>query len=290
MTAMENADAGHLCVIDGSNMLHRAWAMGQPRQRKDGLEIGATHLFGQMMMKLLRRMLSGRRPPTHLAAFFDPSRENSWRREVFPDYKANRPPMDPALAAQIPLMKEMCVAMGVAHATAERHEADDMIAAYVEDGVARGDFCSVVSTDKDLMQLVRPGVMQLSTVQDRWFNEAAVEKKFGVRADQVGDYLALAGDTIDGIPGAPGIGPKSAQALLEEFGTIGSILRRSDEIKRPSWRRIVTENREIIRMSRTLVSLDHAAAPRLLSEHAMKAPTAFDAYEGLKSWRESMLA
>jgi DNA polymerase-1 len=282
--------AGHICVIDGSNMLHRAWAMGQPRQREDGLEIGATHLFGQMMMKLLRRMLSGRKPPTHLAIFFDPSRDNSWRREIYADYKANRPPMDEALAAQIPLMKDMCAAMGVAHATAPRHEADDLIAAYVEDGVARGDFCTIVSTDKDLMQLVRPGVMQLNTIQDKWFNEAAVNEKFGVNASQVGDYLALAGDKVDGVPGAPGIGPKSAVALLNEYGTLGALLRQSEEIEKKSWRRIMTENKEIIRTSRLLVALDHASSPRQLSLSAMVSPTAIEAWQGLEDFRAKSLS
>jgi DNA polymerase I len=281
---------GHLCVIDGSNMLHRAWAMGQPKTRTDGLEVGATHLFGQMMMKLLRRMLNGRKPPTHLVIFFDPSRSDTWRREVYEGYKADRPPMDEGLAAQIPLMKEMCSAMGVAQATAPRHEADDLIAAYVEDAVVRGDFCSIVSTDKDLMQLVRPNVMQLNTVQDKWFNEAAVEKKFAVKANQVGDYLALAGDKVDGIPGAPGIGPKSAQALLEQFGTLGSLLRRADEIEKKGWRKIVTENREVIRLSRMLVSLDDAGCPRPLTLQAMRAPSAARAWTGLEEWRAESLS
>ncbi len=281
---------GHLCVIDGSNMLHRAWAMGRPTTRADGLEVGATILFGQMMMKLLRRVLNGRNPPTHLAIFFDPSRSQSWRREVFEGYKAARPPMDEALAAQIPLMKDMCKAMGVAHATAPRHEADDLIAAYVEDAVQRGDFCSIVSTDKDLMQLVRPGVLQLSTVQDKWYTEAAVEEKFKVKASQLGDYLALAGDSIDGVPGAPGIGPKSAVSLLEQFGTLGAMLRRAEEIERKGWRKIITENREIIRMSRMLVSLDHAGSPRPLSVSSLRAPTAAEAWMGLEDWRKTNLA
>lgn len=280
---------GHLCVIDGSNMLHRAWAMGQPKTRQDGLEVGATLLFGQMMMKLLRRMLNGRKPPTHLVIFFDPSRTDSWRREVFEGYKASRPPMEDALAAQIPLMKDMCAAMGVAHATAPRHEADDLIAAYVEDAVERGDFCSIVSTDKDLMQLVRPGVLQLNTVQDKWFNEAAVEEKFGVKASQVGDFLALAGDAIDGVPGAPGIGPKSAVSLLEQFGTLGAMLRRAEEIERKGWRKIISENREIIRLSKMLVSLDHAGAPRPISLKAMASPTAAQAWIGLEEWRKQNL-
>jgi len=159
--------AEHICVIDGSNMLHRAWAMGGSRQRADGLEVAAVDLFSKMMVKLMRRMHEGRRPPSHVVVFFDPPRAESWRREIFPGYKATRPPMDQKLADQIPLMKGMCEAMGIAWSVAPKHEADDMIAAYVEDVVAGNGRCSIVSTDKDLMQLVRPGVLQLSTVQQR---------------------------------------------------------------------------------------------------------------------------
>ena len=285
MTDIVTQGSGHVCVIDGSNMIHRAWAMGKPTARADGMEVGATILFSQMMMKLLRRMLDGKRPPSHLAIFFDPPREQSWRREIFPGYKAGRPEMDEAFARQIPLMKDLCRAMGVAVATAERHEADDMIAAYVEDGVARGDFCTIVSTDKDLMQLVRPRVMQLSTVADKWFNETAVAEKFGVPAARVGDFLALAGDKVDGVPGAPGIGPKAAASLLGTYGSVGGILRHAEEIERAALRRIVCENREQIRLSRMLVALDHAAAPRKLTRSAMTAPGTAGAWAGLSAWK-----
>jgi DNA polymerase-1 len=280
---------GHLCVIDGSNMLHRAWAMAPSKKRQDGMEVGATHLFGMMMMKLLRRMLNGRKAPTHLVIFFDPPRDQSWRREVYEGYKADRAPMDEDLRLQIPLMKEMCAAMGVAHGTAPRHEADDLIGAYVEDAVERGDFCSIVSTDKDLMQLVRPGVMQLNTVQDKWFNNEEVARKFGVKADQLGDYLALAGDKVDGVPGAPGIGPKSAKALLEQFDDLEAMLNRCDEIERKSWRKIVSENRDIILLSRVLVALDCSGSPRPVSLQSMRAPTAAQAWIGLEEWREKHL-
>jgi len=266
-------------------MLHRAWAMGQTVVRHDGLDVGATSLFGAMMMKLLRRMLNGKRPPSHIAVFFDPPRADSWRREMYANYKANRPDMDAALSVQIPLMKDICHAMGVSHATAPRHEADDLIAAYVEDAASRGDFCTIISSDKDLMQLVRPGVLQYNSVQDKWFNEAAVIEKFGVNPTQVADYLALAGDAVDGVPGAPGIGAKSAAALLVEFGSVETILRCCDDIQKKSWRRIISENHEVIRLSRMLVALDHAAAPRLLSIVQMRSPEPLRAWQGLQDWR-----
>jgi len=276
----------HLCVIDGSNMLHRAWAMGRPRQREhDGLEVGAAWLFSQMLSKLLRRMTEGRLPPSHVAIFFDPSREASWRREVFAQYKAHRDEMDPALRAQIPLMKDCARAMGVAEATAPKHEADDMIAAYVEDAVAQGARATIVSADKDLMQLVRPGVLQINPVSDAWFTESGVEKKFGVPPQRVGDFLALAGDAGDGVPGAPGIGPKTAVKLLNEFGDLATLLARCEEIERKSWRKIISENKAQIRLSRMLVALDAAGAPRPLGADDMRAPT-HGINASAHSWRE----
>lgn len=279
----------HLCVIDGSNMLHRAWAMGKPRLREhDGLQVGAAWLFSQMLSKLLRRMNEGRIPPSHVVIFFDPSREDSWRREVFAGYKAHRDEMDPALKEQIPLMKDCARAMGVAEATAPRHEADDLIAAYVEDAVKLGARASIVSSDKDLMQLVRPGVMQVNPVTDVWFTPAAVEGKFGVGPELVGDFLALAGDSGDGVPGAPGIGPKSATQLLKDFGSLASLLAGCENIERKSWRKIISENKEQIRMSRMLVALDDAGAPRPLSVDEMRAPShGIDA--SAYAWREAEL-
>lgn len=279
----------HACLVDGSNMLHRAWAMGGRRQRSDGVEIAALELFSRMMVKLVRRMQDGRVPPTHLAVFFDPPREASWRREVFPGYKAARPPMDPDLASQIPMMQEMCTALGIAWAVAPRHEADDMVAAYVEDISREGGRCTIISTDKDLLQLVRPGVMQLSTVQDKWFNTSAVEQKFGIPPSRLGDYLALAGDSVDGVPGAPGIGEKTARKLLLEHGSLGAILRDPDNLGKPSWCKSIRENREIIRMSRMLVSLDHSAAPRLLDEKTLRAPSMGRVLDGSRAWREKNL-
>lgn len=279
----------HLCVIDGSNMLHRAWAMGRPRQRaKDGLEVGAAWLFSQMLSKLLRRMTEGRMPPSHVAIFFDPPREASWRREVYAKYKAHRDEMDPVLRAQIPLMKDCARAIGVAEATASRHEADDMIAAYVEDAVAAGARASIVSSDKDLMQLVRPGVLQINPVSDVWFTSAQVEKKFDVPPERVGDFLALAGDAGDGVPGAPGIGPKTAAKLLREFGSLAALLARCEEIERPSWRKIIVDNKAQIRLSRLLVALDAAGAPRSLTVEEMRAPShGIDA--AAHAWREAEL-
>ena len=287
MSAPDLSDC-HICVIDGSNMLHRAWAMSPRQAGPEGQEIGATNLFSKMLAKMMRRMFEGRFPPTHVAIFFDPSREKSWRREVFPGYKADRPDMDPDLAGQIHLMQQVCEAMGIAWACAVKHEADDLVAAYVEDVAGAGGRCSILSTDKDLMQLVRPRVLQLNSVQEKWFTVDEVVKKFGVPPDRLGDFLALAGDKVDGVPGAPGIGPKSAVALIEEFGSLGGILRNAEKIERKSWRRSILENKEILRISRMLVSLDHAGAPRPLMMNAMTAPAPGRMQSGLQDWRATM--
>lgn len=283
-------DAGHLCVIDGSNMLHRAWAMARHRTRADGLDIAAADLFARMMHKLLRRMLSGRYPPSHVAVFFDPPRGESWRRRIYPDYKIDRPDTDPGLVAQTPLMRSACECMGVSSAVAPRHEADDLIAAYVEDAAATGARCSIVSTDKDLMQLVRPRVLQLSPVREEWYDRDRVRRKFGVCPDRLADFLALSGDRCDGIPGAPGIGPVSACRILSDFGSLGAVLRNPEALAKPAWRRAVSENMEMIQLSRVLVSLDHEAAPRLLSEEDMRAPDIRRVIDGVRAWRNDNLS
>lgn len=274
---------GHFVAIDASNMLHRAWAMSDLEPRPaDGRPIGATRLFGRMLAKLLRRMDSGRQPPSHIALFFDPPRETSWRRAVSAAYKAHRPPLDPDLAVQIPMMQEVCHAMGLAWAVAEHHEADDMIAAYVEDGVENGMRCTIVSTDKDLMQLVRPRVLQLDTVRDTWVDAAAVTRKFGVPPERLADFLALAGDSVDGIPGVPGIGPKAAVDLLAEFGSLGTLLRAPERILQPGRRTAVSAHAAQARLSRKLVALDSVGAPRLLEWQEMRTPALPAALGGLR--------
>lgn len=173
--------AGHSCLIDGSNLLHRAWAVAPKRSRpSDGAEIGAVQVFSGMILKLLRRMGQGRHPPTHIAVFFDPPRADSWRREIFPAYKADRPETDPELRSQILMMRALCTAAGLAEGLARRHEADDLIATYAADAASRGEFVSILSNDKDLMQLIGPRILQYDGVRERWINTAAVRERFGV--------------------------------------------------------------------------------------------------------------
>lgn len=281
----------HLCLIDGSNLLHRAWAMGTPRERqRDGLEIGATWLFTQMIGKLLRRMAEGKVPPTHLAVFFDPPREDSWRRSIFPEYKAHRSAPEPALVAQIALMKQFCIDIGLGAATAPQHEADDLIAAYTVDAAAKNWRVTIISSDKDLMQLVQPGVMQVNTISDTWYNEAVVTEKFGVPPERLGDFLSMAGDAADGIPGAKGIGPKKAAALLCEFGSLDAILAAPHLIKGKADQKNILEGMDALQVSRRLVALDAQGAPRCLTEADMCLPRQSAWYDVIETWRLTNLS
>lgn len=246
----------HITLIDASNMMQRAWAVAPKEKNDAGEEIGAARVFSRMVGKLIRRMGNGNVPPTAIAFFFDPSRDGTWRRGVSPTYKAHRSPQDPDLTSQFALIRTMCGELGMAHGLCDTHEADDMIAAYVKDAGEAGFKVSIISNDKDMLQLVRPGVMQFKPMSDEWFNAKRVEEKYAVTPDVFVDYLALVGDDGDGVKGAPGIGPKSASTLLGEFRSLDEILAHPELITRPSWRKSIEENADQIRMAKTLVSLD----------------------------------
>jgi DNA polymerase I len=276
----------NIALIDGSNMLYRAWNMAKPRARSsDGLEVGAVWLFSQMVAKIHRRMMSGRIPPSHIAIFFDPAREATWRRAIFPEYKSGRPPMDELLVPQVPLMMEMCEVIGLGVGLCDTHEADDLIAAYAEDAAACGGRATIISSDKDLMQLVRPRILQYHPMMDKFFTESEVEKKFDIPPALLGDFLAMAGDKSDGIPGAPGVGPKTAVALLKQFGSLDAILEGTAEIESKAWRKRIEENADLVRMSRRLVALDSANAPRVIAPDQMVALSEMELAGRLDEWR-----
>lgn len=260
----------HLCIVDGSGFMHRARAMAQPRTRSDGLEIGVALLFGKMMRKVARRAASGKYPPTHWAICFDPPRTDSWRRKRYPGYKANREETDQEFKDQVPLMKACCEESGFTVITAPEHEADDLLAAYAMDAREAGHKVTLVSSDKDLMQLVQPGILMWDARSDVWFNSKAVEEKFGLPPSQLGDYLALAGDTADGIPGAKGIGPKAAVGILSGGKSLLEILKDPSVIENARWRSLVESNIEELRIARLLVSLDVGGCPRPYSLDEMK--------------------
>lgn len=279
----------HAILIDGSGLIHRAWAMAPKEKNAVGSEIGATRLFGKMMLKLMHRMEKGKIPPSHIAVFFDPEHAGGWRRGLSADYKANRPEKDPELTSQNTAMRDLCDAMGVTWGLCDTHEADDMIAAYAEDARAEGMKVSIVSSDKDLMQLVRKGVMQFNPFSEVWSNSEKVTEKFGVGPEQVADSLALSGDDSDGVSGVPGIGIKRAAALLREFGSLDELLKNTHLIKNEKQRVAIETHAEAVRLARKLVALDSEGCPRPFPLAQAESPDPFTAGKSYQDWTETRL-
>ena len=276
----------HFCIIDGGNIVQRAWAMADKQQDADGVEIGAAKLFGKMIPNLLRRMQEGKIPPRHAAIAFDPPREGTWRRALYPGYKANRPDQDPDLTAQIVMMREMCEFSGLAQAMVQTHEADDVIAALTMDARARKMRVSIISDDKDLMQLVRPGILQFDPARDIWYNVDRVTQKFGVPPDLMGDFLGLMGDSSDGVPGCPGIGTKIAADLLNRKGSLDAVLDDPECTTRPLIRKNLVEFESQIRISRKLVRLDIDDCPRPFTPDQVRTPDAFETARIMREYIE----
>lgn len=262
----------HIVLIDGSNMLRRAWSVAPKEQDAAGVELGAAALFSQMLVKLLRRIDKGKAKPPHCAIFFDPPREGTWRREMFPAYKADRDPYEPEYLEQIEVAHELCDRIGLRNARFASHEADDLIAAMTHKASAEGMRVSIVSTDKDLLQLVAPRVLVLQPMQDRWYDEKAVKERFGVGPDQLLDLMALTGDPADGIPGGKGIGPAIAAAILAQAGSLDAALEDPSVVTRKSARECLEKNAEMIRLSRTLVGLDVAGCPQFFGPRETRTP------------------
>jgi len=264
----------HIVLIDGSNMLRRAYSVAVKEQDARGIELGATALFSQMLAKLFRRMEAGKVAPSHAAIFFDPVREGTWRRKVFPAYKADRDDYEEDYLIQVGMTMQMCDAIGLRNARFDSHEADDLLAAMTSKARHAGMRVSIISTDKDLMQLVGPGVMQFHPMQDKWFGAKEVLEKFGVGPDLLTDYMALTGDSGDGIPGAPGIGPKIAAEILQTAGSLDAVLEDPDLVKRKSAKASIENNRDLILMSRRLVSFDVDSCPPLFAPETAMMPKA----------------
>ncbi|RIJ32881.1 DNA polymerase I [Henriciella mobilis] len=244
----------HLYLIDASAYIFRAYHALPPLTRaSDGLPVGAVSGFCNMLWKLLEELKGGERP-THFACVFDKS-SYSFRNDLYPEYKANRdePPED--LRPQFPLVREAAVAFHTHALEQEGYEADDLIATYARQAEAKGARVTIVSSDKDLMQLVTDKIHMLDTMKNKQIDADAVFEKFGVTPDKVIDVQALAGDSVDNIPGAPGIGVKTAATLLEEYGTVEELLERAEEIKQPKRRQTLIEHAEQVRTSKLLVTL-----------------------------------
>ena len=259
---MRGADMGaafgkghHLHLIDGSAFIFRAFHALPPLSRKsDGLPIGAVSGFCNMLFKMVEDN-GGPDAPTHVAVIFDKG-SHTFRNEMYPEYKANRDEMPEDLRPQIPLTRDATRAFNIACIEKEGYEADDIIATYARQAREAGGRVTIISSDKDLMQLVGGGVEMFDAMKNTRIGVEEVEAKFGVGPDRVIDVQALAGDSVDNIPGAPGIGIKTAALLINEYGDLETLLARADEIKQPKRRETLIEKVDQIRMSRDLVTLD----------------------------------
>ncbi len=243
-----------LLLVDGSGFIFRAYHALPPLTRPgDGTPVGAVYGFCTMLHRLMSE-----HPGAPMIVVFDVSRK-SFRTDLYPEYKAHRPPAPEDLVPQFPIIREAVRAFGLPAVELENYEADDLIASYTRAALDAGMEVDIVSSDKDLMQLIRPGVKLLDPLKNKEIGLSDVAEKFGVTPDKVGDVLALMGDSSDNVPGAPGIGPKTAAELITLFGDLEGVLTRANEIKQPKRREAIVNNIDIIRLSRKLVALDEQA-------------------------------
>jgi DNA polymerase I len=279
----------HVFLVDGSGYIFRAYHALPPLNRKsDGLQVNAVLGFCNMLWKLLRDMPPDNRP-THLAIVFDKS-EVTFRNKLYADYKAHRPPAPDDLIPQFPLIREAVRAFDLPCLEQGGFEADDLIATYAREAGERGATTTIVSSDKDLMQLVTDRVTMYDTMKDRRIGIPEVIEKFGVPPAKVVEVQALAGDSTDNVPGVPGIGIKTAAQLIVEYGDLETLLLRAGEIKQPKRREALIENAEKARISRQLVLLDDQVKLDVaLDELAVHEPDARKLISFLKAMEFSTL-
>ena len=245
----------HLHLIDGSAFIFRAYHALPPLTRKtDGLPVGAVAGFCNMMFRYIEGN-SGPDAPTHVAVIFDHS-SKTFRNEIYPAYKANRPELPEDLRPQFPLTREATRAFNIACIETEGYEADDIIASMSCKARDAGGRVTIISSDKDLMQLVGDGVVMFDAMKNKTIDRDEVFEKFGVGPERVVDVQSLAGDSVDNVPGAPGIGIKTAALLIQEYGDLETLLARAGEIKQPKRRETLVNFADQIRISKRLVSLD----------------------------------
>jgi DNA polymerase-1 len=256
--AVDAAQPIRLYLVDGSGYIFRAYhALPQFSRKSDGLPTGAVAGFCNMLWKFICEMKAGggeTGAPTHLAVIFDAS-EKTFRSQIYPEYKAHRPPPPEDLIPQFPLTREATRAFGVPAIELDGFEADDLIASYAKAVADAGGEVVIVSSDKDLMQLVNEQVCMFDPMKNLKIGREQVIEKFGLGPEMVIDIQALAGDSVDNVPGAPGIGIKTAAQLLTEFGDLDTLLERAHEIKQPKKRETLIDYAEQVRISRELVRL-----------------------------------
>ena len=287
---MSLGQGDHLYLIDGSGYLFRAYHALPPLTRKsDGLPVGAVSGYCNMLWKLLGDMKAGE-APSHLAVIFDAS-EKTFRNQIYKEYKAHRPPAPEDLIPQFPLVRDATRAFGVSCVEMNGYEADDLIATYARMAREAGARCTIISSDKDLMQLVVDGKVELyDTMKNKRIASAEVLEKFGVTPDKVVQVQALAGDSTDNVPGVRGIGIKTAAELIGHYGDIENLLKHTGEIKQNKRRETLIENAENARISLRLVTLDqNVPIKEQLGEFAVHEPDAKELIAFLKAMEFSSI-
>ncbi|QIL01587.1 DNA polymerase I [Sphingomonas sinipercae] len=260
----------HLYLVDGSSYIFRAYHRLPPLTNRHGQPAGAVYGYTTMLWKLAEG-LNRADGPTHMAVILDAS-ESTFRNQLYDQYKAHRPPPPEDLVPQFPLIRTATRAFSIPCIEEAGLEADDIIACYVTAACNAGWKTTIVSSDKDLMQLIQDGcVDMLDTMNDRRIDSAYVREKFGVGPAELGDVLALMGDKVDNVPGVPGIGPKTASQLIAEFGSLEAVLASTDKIAKPKLKQSLIDHADSARLSRQLVTLVcDSKLPEPLEELALK--------------------
>ena len=283
MNKIQKSD--HFYLIDGSGYIFRAYYALPPLTRKsDGLPTGAVSGFCSMLFKLLEDSKSNEnmQKPTHFAVIFDSARK-TFRNKIYSDYKANRSEAPDDLAPQFEYIRKSVLAFNLPSVDLINYEADDLIATYVDQILKKGAKVTIVSSDKDLMQLYKKDVRIFDPMKNKFITEDDIFKKFGVNANKVIDVQALAGDSSDNVPGVPGIGVKTAAELINKYGTLEKLLKSANEIKQNKRRESLIENKDKALISKKLVTLKHdAPVDKELGEFKLKEIDKVKLYEFLR--------
>ncbi|MDB2515010.1 DNA polymerase I, partial [Candidatus Pelagibacter bacterium] len=263
----------HFYLVDGSGYIFRAYYALPPLTRKsDGLPVGAVSGFCSMLFKLLEDSKSNEnlQKPTHFAVIFDSARK-TFRNEIYSDYKANRSEAPDDLAPQFEYIRKSVIAFNLPSVDLPNYEADDLIATYVEQILAKGAKVTIVSSDKDLMQLHKKDVRIFDPMKNKFITPEDIVTKFGVDAKKVIDVQSLAGDSSDNVPGVPGIGVKTAAELINKYGTLEKLLENAHEIKQNKRRETLLKNKDKAIISKKLVTLmKDAPAEQVIEEFRLK--------------------
>ena len=255
MNKIKNTD--HYYLIDGSGYIFRAYYALPPLTRKsDGMPTGAVSGFCNMLFKLLEDSKSdeNKNKPTHFAIIFDSARKN-FRNEIYSDYKANRSDAPDDLIPQFEYIRKSVEAFNLPSIELLNYEADDLIATYSEQILKEGAKVTIVSSDKDLMQLYKSNIRIYDPMKNKFISNEDINNKFGVNPEKVIDVQALAGDSSDNVPGVPGIGVKTAAELINEYGNLENLLRNSEKIKQNKRRETLIQNKDKAIISKKLVTL-----------------------------------